>query len=239
VSPLAAPSVRIGALAAAVLPGRPCADIGTDGAALPLHLLATRQVPLAIGVDVAPAALDAARARARPAAGRLELRLGDGFAPLAPGEVATAVIAGMGGHRIAGILARGGAALRSVERLVLSPHADADVVRAAARGAGLALDAESLLSENGQWYVVLVYRWARAGEALGPATPADDAWGPLLRARRDPALRAFLGAELQRQAQACVAARQGGASVEALARLHEGLSAIEQELARLAFARGG
>lgn len=232
-SAAAPPSARLGALAAAVLPGRACADIGTDGGALPLHLLASGRVPRAIGVDIAPAALAAAQARAP----RLELRLGDGFSPLQPGEVATAVIAGMGGHRIAGILAAGGAALRSVERLVLSPHADAAVVRAAARGLGLHLDDERLLAENGQWYVILVYRWAGPGDRPPPATAADDAWGPLLRERRDPLLRAFLGAELQRQAQACVAARAGGASAAACARLDAALAEIEAELARLAFSR--
>ena len=81
-----------------------------------------------------------------------------------------------------------------------------------------------------------------AGTACGLATAQSDLdleWGPLLRARRDPQLRRFLGAELPRIAQALAQAQNGGAPGSVLAGLASRLDEVEQELALLALAEGG
>ena len=63
-------------------------------------------------------------------------------------------------------------------------------------------------------------------------------FGPLLRARADPQLRRFLGAELTRVAQVLARAQRNGASASSLGALQEELSAVEHELARLAIVVG-
>jgi tRNA (adenine22-N1)-methyltransferase len=62
-----------------------------------------------------------ARARASLAGSGVEVRAGDGLGPLAPGEVDAVVIAGLGGRRIASILAAAPEAVASLRLLVLQP----------------------------------------------------------------------------------------------------------------------
>jgi tRNA (adenine22-N1)-methyltransferase len=57
---------------------------------------------------------------------RVECRLGDGLQPIRPGEVETAVIAGVGGATIAGILAASPEVIASLKALVLQPVQQAD-----------------------------------------------------------------------------------------------------------------
>ena len=99
------------------------------------------------------------------------------------------------------------------------------------RDAGLMLVEETLVQHDGHWYPTLA--WA-------PGTPETDwseldlRFGPLLRARADPQLRRFLGAELTRVAQVLARAQRNGASASSLGALQDELSAVEHELARLA-----
>ena len=75
--------------------GRSVADIGTDHGRLPAWLLRTGKVSHVIATDRAQGPLSGARARLGGLS--VELRLGDGLSVLDPGEVHTAVFAGMGG----------------------------------------------------------------------------------------------------------------------------------------------
>jgi tRNA (adenine22-N1)-methyltransferase len=127
---LSAPVPRLGprlnAVARRVLPGEALADIGADHARLTLALVACEAVPWAIAVDRLSAPLAVAR-RAAERCGlseRIDVRRGDGLAPIAPGEVATVVIAGMGGAAIRRILERQDPAALGVRRLVLQPQTE-------------------------------------------------------------------------------------------------------------------
>ncbi len=183
---------RLQALADEVWAGLPVADVGADHALLPIALLRAGRVPAAVAVDRAPGPLLTLRALRVPG---LEVRAGDGLAPLRPGEVGTVVIAGMGGDLIAALLDRAPAGvLGALRRLVLQPNTRADRARAALQRAGMRLVDEAFAVERGRAHLRLVAE-------PGPAAPLGDAdlrWGPLLRARRDPTLRALIEAELAR-----------------------------------------
>ena len=87
-------------------PGERVADIGADHALLPIALYARGRTRALILSDLRPGPLEKARANLRrllPGA-TFDLRLGDGLAPYARGEVDVAVIAGMCGRLIADIL---------------------------------------------------------------------------------------------------------------------------------------
>lgn len=230
---------RLRLLVSLVLPGQPAADIGTDHGMLAVALALEGICPRVLACDVGEAPLAGARARVAQrwkSRRRVELRLGDGLAPLAVGEVATVVIAGMGGERIKGILSARPDVVAALSRLVLQPNTEPETLRAFVAQAGHLLEDEHLLCENGRWYPVLVVR-----PGAGAPVTWDDwdlRWGPLLRARQDPALRPYLGAELPRAARALAQARAGGARDEALAPLIAELQAIEAELARLSMAPG-
>lgn len=234
-------SPRLQALSDLVLPGRPCADVGTDHGQLAASLALTKRVPRVIASDIGEKPLEGARKRMKRrwrTQWRVELRLGDGLAPLQPGEVATVVLAGMGGGRIQRILDAGPAIVEAAERLVLQANTDVPQLRRWVVERGHRLREERLVLDQGKWYTVLAVEPCSTEPDPG-WTALDLEWGPLLRARRDPQLRRFLGTELPRIAQALAQAQHGGAPAAVLAGLAARLDAVEQELAVLALAEGG
>lgn len=218
---------RLRAAASLVAPGLPVADVGTDHALLLVDLLRSGRVPRGVAVDIGSAPLAGARARlqAEGLLAQVDVRLGDGLAVLAPGEVGSVVIAGMGGRRIVKIVGGRPAVVSRLTRLVVQPNTEVAWVRAGLRDAGLHLVEERLVRDTGRWYAVLA--WAQ-GEPVQPWTAADLLWGPLLRARRDPGLFEFLRGEQRRVSKATL---QAGAA--APSSLVAELRAIEFELARL------
>ena len=230
-------SPRLQAVAELVPQGARVADIGTDHGWLPIHLVHTRGARSAIAADLRQQPLDGARARiaAHKLTDRIETRLGSGLTVLEPGEVTTVTIAGMGGRRIAELVAAVPHVVATLERVITQPNTEVARVRASLRDAGLTLVDETLVHHDGHWYPTLA--WA-------PGTPDTDwsdldlRFGPLLRARADPQLRRFLGAELTRVAQVLARAQRNGASVSSLGALQDELSAVEHELARLAIVAG-
>lgn len=94
---------------AARIHARCFADIGTDHAFLPIHLLQQGQILRAIAADIHAGPLNIAKTHVA-AAGltqAIDLRLGNGLQPLAPAEADAITIAGMGGKEISSILAAG------------------------------------------------------------------------------------------------------------------------------------
>lgn len=136
------------------------ADIGSDHAHLPIRLIREGRTRRGVIVELNPGPLALARrnvARAR-LEGVLEVREGDGFGPLAPGEVESASVTGMGAGTVAGILRRAGE--RVPPALVLQPNDSPAPIRVWAREQGYHLRAERLIP--GYWpYPVL--RLERAG----------------------------------------------------------------------------
>ncbi len=187
---------RLAAVAELVLPGLPVADIGTDHGRLPTALVLAGVVPWAVACD--RAALPLARARATitraGAAERVQLRQGEGLAPLAPGEVATAVIAGMGGPTMLTILAADGERTRGLRRILLQPNFGVEGVRRGLAALGLALVDERLVVERGRFYAILVAA-PGVGEALDELAGLV---GPHLLARGGPLLTRYLEQELRR-----------------------------------------
>lgn len=182
---------RLALIASFVPPGARVADIGTDHALLPIHLLQSGISPRAVAVEKAAGPLQAAR-RAVARAG-LEtvcaVRAGNGFGPLEPGEVDTAVIAGMGGQTITAVLdAAPAGVLEAVSRLILQPMNRASTLRAWLYDHGWHLADEELVDEAGRLYEILV---AEPGVDRMPEEPLLEV-GPVLWARKHPLLRRHL-----------------------------------------------
>ncbi|BDG61355.1 hypothetical protein caldi_24450 [Caldinitratiruptor microaerophilus] len=194
-------------MAGFVLPGRPVADIGTDHGLLPAYLVVTGRVPRAIATDLRPGPLEAARRTLRAAGveDRVELRRGDGFAALRPGEVATAVVAGMGGAHVAELVARAGQALDGVGRLVLQPRGAEEVVRRTLAALGWGIVDEALVADGRHIYVVLAAERA----AQPPALSEEDALlGPVLRRRGGKLFRRYVARHRDRLQEALAGARR-------------------------------
>lgn len=150
-------SRRLSALAEWVPQGARLADIGTDHALLPVFLAGGGRVSLAIAGDVNAGPVEAAKRQVKEA-GLEELvsvRLGDGLAVIAPGEVDTVSIAGMGGSLMVRILEQGKASLSGVRTLILSPHVAEDQVRRWLVSQAYVIDKETLIEEDGVIYTIV------------------------------------------------------------------------------------
>ncbi|MCB9749532.1 MAG: SAM-dependent methyltransferase [Myxococcales bacterium] len=107
------------------------ADIGTDHALLPTAVTARDPTARAIAVDRRAGPLTAARETVARwgLATRVDLRLAEGLSAIAPGEVDTVTIAGMGGERIIEIFASAPEVSAALTRVILQPNTDAPRVR--------------------------------------------------------------------------------------------------------------
>lgn len=191
---------RLATLAAQVLPGRPVADIGTDHAYLPIYLVVRGICPRVVATDTAAGPLARAQEHVT-AAGlgeQIELRRGDGLQALAPGEVSTVIMAGLGGPLIARLLAAAPpAAVSGVNRWLLQPMQGETTLRRWLLERGWGIVDELLVEDDGRLYVVLV----SVGPRFAPAEEIDERdvlVGPILRRRRDPLLGRYLNEHLRR-----------------------------------------
>jgi tRNA (adenine22-N1)-methyltransferase len=201
-------SDRLRMVADQVLADAPVADVGTDHALLPTALVRSGRVPRAIACDVAPGPLERARRtlRAWPPL-PIELRAGSGLTMLYPGEVASCVLAGMGGPLVRKLVDASPDVVRQLERLVLQPNTDWATTRAWIARRRWALIDERMIEEARRHYLVLVVD-PRASSTTR-WSPEDLQLGPLLRRRRDPSWRAWLRDHVHRLEEALERARAG------------------------------
>ncbi|MDI6711106.1 MAG: class I SAM-dependent methyltransferase [Bacillota bacterium] len=224
-------SPRLAAVAAMVPPGRVVADVGTDHALLPIHLVREGISPRAVAVEKAAGPLAAAR-RAVAAAGlaeRIALREGDGLAPLAPGEATVLVLAGMGGSTMAGILEAGPDVVAAAERLILQPMDYPAAVRRWLADHGWVPVDEQLAADAGRIYQVI---GAERGDGR-PLTPLELEVGPLLLEQGHPLLREYLAGLAQKYARILAEMARSRRPLPGRREITERLRAVREALRRL------
>jgi len=202
-------SKRLAAIGALVPEADTMADIGTDHALLPIHLVQSGVVERAIAMDINEGPLARAREAVRKAGleNRIETRLSDGFAALKKGEADCAVIAGMGGDLTIRILTDGMEVVRALQEIICAPQSEIARVRAFAREQGFEIDAEDMVLEDGKYYQMFrLRRCAGNPEKHGCAEDESiavsgitismreigDHYGRELIRQRHPVLRSFL-----------------------------------------------
>ena len=167
----AALSERLRRLAAQIPRGSAVADIGTDHGRLPLGAVIDRDARRVVAVDLRADPLAVARRTLATApaevAARIELRQGDGLAPLAVDEVDAIVIAGMGAASIVAILEAHPDRVTPRVRLVLQPANEWALLRRWLADAGRTPVAEEIVWERDRPHLVI------ATDA-GPWTWTDD-----------------------------------------------------------------
>ncbi len=134
----------------------PCewgADIGTDHAFLPCHLLRAGVCQHMIAADVSPKALERARENLthQRLIGRAEVVLADGLDAVTRPCGCVSVM-GMGGETMADILRKGQNRLQGAV-LVLGAHTELHLVREAIRDIGYHIVQERLCKAAGRFYV--------------------------------------------------------------------------------------
>ncbi|GAA0507823.1 tRNA (adenine(22)-N(1))-methyltransferase TrmK [Deinococcus depolymerans] len=177
------------------------ADIGSDHAHLPVALLRRGHIRRGVIVELNPGPLAHARRNVALAGlcGQLEVRHGNGLDPLAPGEVPSVSMTGMGALTMRGILERGAARQVRPDAVTVQPNDDPRSLRDWALGAGYHLRAERLAS--GHWtYPVLRFERAEGPDPAYEGLPRDAArrYGPLLLREGDALLRRQVHADVTR-----------------------------------------
>ena len=120
------------------------ADVGTDHAHLPVALIEQGRVTSAVATDIIPGPVASANRTVTEAglSDRIDVRLGDGLAPIGPDEADDIVIAGMGGENIAAILGAAPWVKNPRFRLILQPMTRPEVLRRFLAENGFAIERE-------------------------------------------------------------------------------------------------
>lgn len=153
-------------IAAQIPAGARLVDVGTDHGHLPIWLLLQGRITRAIATDVREGPLSRARENAARYGCALELRLGDGLAPVRPEECDTIAIAGMGGETIAAILTAAPWTAEGHHLLLLQPMTMAAELRQFLYANGYEILRETVCREEQHWYVVLTVRGGAAAQTL-------------------------------------------------------------------------
>lgn len=162
-------SQRLSLIADCVPFGAHVADIGTDHAYLPIYLLENGLIGRAIACDIGEKPLEFAKKNIKAAAiDGIELRLSDGFAAIQKNDIDCAIIAGMGGEVIAGIIERCEWIKSSRYTLILQPTTSPEKLRQFLCDNGFSVAAEVACSENGKLYSVMTVHFSGAPVALPP-----------------------------------------------------------------------
>ena len=187
------------------------ADIGHDLGHIPLAALSRHPGLRAVAVELQPEAVRrtalqiAAWGVPASVATRLELRTGDGLAPVAPGEVEGALMAGLGERTMLRVLAASPAVAMSLSWLVLCPPTLESELRPGLSTLGWQAETAAIVGDRGRLYEILI---ATRAEPPRETDPVTTHWGRGLfdtaRVRRELA-RAFLEDAASRHAGALAA----------------------------------
>lgn len=169
------------------------ADIGTDHGYVPIYLHKIGKVQKALACDVRKGPLEKAKENILlfKAQSHIETRLGSGLIPLHPGEVETAVIAGMGGMLTVRILKDSPEVVASLKELILSPQHDVDAVRHYLHSIGFSIETEIMMKEDGKYYNIM--RCVPGEEEY--SREIDYLFGKKLLLQKEPLLKELLTME--------------------------------------------
>ena len=152
-------------------------DVGSDHAMLPLYLVENGVSPSAILTDRVKGPLRKAYEQVSRVLGEdrilagfpctmglYEFRLGDGLEAVNIGEADVAVIAGMGGENIAGILERSSEIASGFSRIILQPRTKGDELREYLTSARFDILTDTVAEEKGRMCEILVVTKVKGNE---------------------------------------------------------------------------
>lgn len=187
---------RLRALADLVPPKSRVADIGTDHAYLSVYLVENGKAEFVVAGDKNSGPCEAAARTVRLSGheDRISVRQGDGLSVLAPGEVDTICIAGMGGGLMCEILGACPKVLKAVGTLVLQPMNDSLELRRWMYRHSWHIEDETLAVAEGRLYEIVM---AKKGRRRQPSRIMMEI-GPILWEKKTELLRHHMKALLFR-----------------------------------------
>lgn len=153
---------RLEAVATLVPQGARVADIGSDHAYVPVALIRSQRAVKVIASDVHQGPVENALSVVRGAGleDLIEVRLGSGFDVYRPGEVNTAVLAGMGGFLIRDLMTAALPLVKSLDCLVLQPMVAIRELRCWLLEQGFEVLEEKVAREGKKFYEIFSVRYS-------------------------------------------------------------------------------
>lgn len=174
---------RLDALASVIAPADVIADVGCDHGYVAEYCVNSRLAKRVIASDISDACLDKAR-RVLKGKANVSIVLCDGIGY----ECDEAVIAGMGGALICGILDRANSQGLLPKTLVLLPHRNVDQVRRKINELGYGIDVDFMIEDGGKFYSVIRAQKSVEAQTL---TPIQYLFGAFCEKKSDT-LKAYL-----------------------------------------------
>lgn len=202
-------SERMRAVAEMVTVGNRVCDVGCDHGFVSIYLVEQGISPGALAMDVRTGPLSAAREHVaeRGLERKIETRLSNGLHNYNIGEAETLICAGMGGSLMRQILSDQPDKTRSFVEMVLQPQSELEQFRAWLREAGYRIAGENMIEEEGKFYPMMRVVHRDDADMDGGCMPLSgetvecelcklqDRYGPVLLARKDKVLTAYLQRE--------------------------------------------
>ena len=168
--------------------GEICADIGCDHGFTSIELISRGISPSVVASDLREGPLDSARENIKNAGleDKIKLMISDGFDAYTPGEVSTAVIAGMGGVLIKDMLVKGRECVMKMGAFVVQPQSNIPEFRNFLRLNGYEIEKNSVVFDAGKYYFPMRIRYTgrdTSSEETG-ITPEDMYGADLIRENR-------------------------------------------------------
>lgn len=143
-----------------VATGHRVADIGTDHGYIPIYLLKNKISPFVIAGDINEKPLESAENNIKKYgfSNQAETRLGSGLSVLMPGEVDTAIIAGMGGLLISDLLEASKEVVKSINTLILQPMQAQSELRKYLVSNDFIIEKDILVKEDHHIYEIIIVK---------------------------------------------------------------------------------
>ncbi|WP_163194299.1 tRNA (adenine(22)-N(1))-methyltransferase [Clostridium thermarum] len=167
------------------------ADIGTDHGYIPIFLVKKGICDTAIASDInkGPVLKAEKNVKLYGLQDKIQCRLGGGLKTIVPGEVDTAVIAGMGGHLIVSILEESAEVAQKMQALILQPVQHVEILRKYLYENGYEILSEDLCFDEGKYYEIIKARYD------GKKRTLEDIYyeiSPFLMKKRHPLLQEYI-----------------------------------------------
>lgn len=179
--------------------GEICADIGCDHGFTSIELIDRNISPSVIASDLREGPLASARENVRNAGleDKISLRISDGFDAYKPGEVTTAVIAGMGGVLIKDMLIKGKECVMKMGAFVVQPQSNIPEFRNFLRLNGYEIEKNAVVLDAGKYYFPMRIRYTgKDASGEDTAITAEDRYGADL-IREDRGLSDYLKFQME------------------------------------------
>lgn len=210
---------RLSSVANFVKTGSKVADIGTDHAKLPIYLLLNKKISFAIASDKNEGPLTFARENILKynLENKIEVRLTDGLKSFKPGEIDTAIIAGMGGALITEILSNSSKVLETISMLILQPMNEGNVLRNWLQKNSWLIENEVLTKEDGRIYEIICAKPGIESEL----SPNELLFGPIILKNKNELLKEKINSIIFKHKQKILGMEKSKTAVQSEKYLYE------------------